>query len=658
MQQNYRSDIDGLRGLAVLSVVFFHSSIKPFEINFFSGGYLGVDIFFIISGYLITNIILYELKKNNEFNYLTFFERRSRRILPILFFAIIISLPLSYFVLSPTSLLDYSKSIFSAIFFYSNIRFISTDYYDFEAILKPLLHTWSLSVEAQYYFLYPFFLVFLFKNFKKYIIIIFLILIFCSLFYSNFLSSIDPSKNFYILTSRIWELFIGSIISIVQLLKPNKNKTYTYLQNFYSIFGISLILISIFNFNNQTPHPSFLTLIPVTGVVLVIYFSNQKYLATKILSNSLLTKTGLISYSFYIWHFIFFSLGKHGNFYFDKVSKKHILLILILSIFTYFFIEKPFRNRKFISFKKFLIIIFIAFSFIATSATFLINNYDKKNSQFKTLNEFIKSQIPKTLSIENKPCFASIDFCEYISNKDNKYVIIVGDSILEGITPSLKDELLSKGYNFISMNNSLCYFIPEFNSVIGDRQRIASNQICDYKYQELRLKKILSLPNSIIILGGLLPFENFQHYKNKKTKFEKKYLEYIDKLLANNYKIIQLVDILSYPENISEFLEKLIFRKQIISSVEKFKLNINLTISEKEFLENNKDQYALFDKIKNKNYVKISNKDIFCNKIIINECSFNDEEHLFIVDHLHYSNKGAQLISEKIINEIENFEKK
>ena len=316
MQQNYRSDIDGLRGLAVLSVVFFHSSIKPFEINFFSGGYLGVDIFFIISGYLITNIILYELKKNNEFNYLTFFERRSRRILPILFFAIIISLPLSYFVLSPTSLLDYSKSIFSAIFFYSNISFISTDYYDFEAILKPLLHTWSLSVEAQYYFLYPFFLVFLFKNFKRYIIIIFLILIFCSLFYANFLSSIDPSKNFYILTSRIWELFIGSIISIVQLLKPNKNKTYIYLQNFYSIFGISLILISIFNFNNQTPHPSFLTLIPVTGVVLVIYFSNQKYLATKILSNSLLTKTGLISYSFYIWHFIFFFIRKTWKFLF------------------------------------------------------------------------------------------------------------------------------------------------------------------------------------------------------------------------------------------------------------------------------------------------------------------------------------------------------
>ena len=658
MQNSYRIDIDGLRAIAVLSVVFFHSNIKPFEINFFSGGYLGVDIFFIISGYLITNIILNELKKNNKFRYLSFFEKRSRRILPILFFAIILSLPLSYFVLLPSNLLDYSKSLFSVIFFYSNIHFIASDYYDVEAILKPLLHTWSLSIEVQFYFLYPFFLVFLFKYFEKYITIIFSILIFLSIFYAHFLGSIDPSKNFYILTSRIWELFAGSMISIVQLSNPHKKNTYSNLENYYSIIGMCLILISIFYFDSKTLHPSLLTLIPAIGVVLVIYFSNQKYFVTKILSNRILTKIGLISYSFYIWHFIFFSLGKHSQIYFDKVSKKHILLILILSIITYYFIEKPFRNKKFISLKNFLIIIFFAISIIITSALYLINNYDKKNQQFNILNEFIKTQKPINLFKKNEPCFASLNFCEYIVNEDRKYVLMVGDSILETLSTDLKKNLLSKGYNFITMNNSLCYFSPEFNSIIRDRQRIASNQICDYKYQELRLKKIFSLPESIIILGGVLSVENFQHYEDNKIKFEKKYLEYINKLLINNYKIIQIVDVLEYPENISELLQKLTFKNQIIDSSEKFKLNINLSIPLNKFLEKNKEQYALFDRIKNKNYIKISNKDIFCNIIIESQCSFNDDKNLYIHDNVHYSNKGAQLLNEKIIAEIENFEKK
>ena len=656
MQNHYRPDIDGLRAIAVLSVVFFHSNIKPFEIDFFSGGYLGVDIFFVISGYLITRIILQELLGNrNKFSYLNFYERRARRLLPALFFIILISIPFAYFILLPQHLLDYAKSIFAAIFFLSNFHFIASDYYDVDAILKPLLHTWSLSVEEQFYILYPIFLVFLFKNFRKYLLNIFILFILLSIISAQILGIFDPSKNFYILTSRIWELFCGASISILQMSKTNKINKYSTIENLYSILGFTLVLLSIFFFDGKTLHPSFLTVIPVIGATLVIYFSHRDYLVTKCLSNKVLTKIGLVSYSFYLWHFIFFSLAKHAYIYYDKVSKKHIILILILSFISYYVIEKPFRDRKKISRQSLIIVLTSVFFLLIGSSFYLIKNYDKKNEQLKILNSFISNQIPKNLSIADEPCFALKNFCQYKAKNSNKYIFIVGDSILEGLSPNLKPRLIKEGYNVVIMNNSLCHFIPEFNSVVGDRQRIASNQICDYKYQELRLNKILSKPNSIILFGGILPFENFQHFKNKNISFEDHYRKFVNELLFKDFKIIQLTDALSYNENITEFLQKKSFKHNLIDSKKNIKLDFTLSITKEEFLKKNKRQHNLFSSIEHENYKRVSNSDIFCNIEKEGNCIFNDEKNLYIHDHTHYTKKGSVLINGQIIEAIKKF---
>jgi peptidoglycan/LPS O-acetylase OafA/YrhL len=647
---NYRSEIDGLRAIAVLSVIFYHSKIKFFEKNFFSGGYIGVDIFFVISGYLICLIIFSEIKSNERFNFFNFFERRIRRILPALFFIIFISLPFAYYILSPTYLLDYAKSTLASIFFFSNFYFIVEDYNSPASIFKPLLHTWSLSVEGQFYLFFPFFIIFIFKFFKKNFIEIILTILILSLISSHIYSSYNPSKNFYILTSRIWEFFLGAIIAIIHVSKNYLLRTRFLKNKFLPFIGIILLLFSIFFFNEQIPHPSFYTLIPLSGVALVIFCRGDNFI-NKILSHKILSSIGVISYSMYLWHYIIFSLGAHANLYHDKVSKKAILLTILLSIVTYFFIEKPFRNKKIISFKKLILFLLILLSIIVIFFFFIFYKSQRFSEKEKILNSFLKNQIPQELFKDKVSCFASNDFCHFKNINNKKTVFIVGDSLMEGLSSSLKDEILKLGLNVIVMNNSGCYFSPDFNSVIGDRQRVASNQICDFKYQNKRLKKILDFPESIIVFGGILDPESFKHHKYKNIDFYQNYKKNILELLSNNYKIIQITDNIIYKKNISELIRKKLFDENIIQNNDiKFDFFINIGIN--EFKKINQKNLNFFNEINHQNYHKISIFELFCNNQLKDKCSFNDEKDLFIHDTLHFTKKGSHMVNSSIIGKI------
>ncbi len=215
----YRPEIDGLRAIAVFSVIFYHANLVIFDKNFLSGGFLGVDIFFVISGYLITSIILREIYKTNNFSFINFYERRIRRIIPALFFVILCSLPFAYLILFMEPIIDFSKSIISSIFFISNIYFNFTGnvYGEEHTLLKPLLHTWSLSVEEQFYILFPIFLVITIRFFKKYLFFFLSIVFLISIGFSSYLSIYHPSFNFYQIFSRAFELLLGSLLSYYEL---------------------------------------------------------------------------------------------------------------------------------------------------------------------------------------------------------------------------------------------------------------------------------------------------------------------------------------------------------------------------------------------------------------------------------------------------------
>lgn len=336
----YRSEIDGLRALAVLPVILFHAG---FEL--FSGGYVGVDVFFVISGYLITSLLIVDLEKNS-FSISYFYERRARRLLPALFLVMFISSIAAWFLMMPAQLESFSKSLIAVSIFFSNFLFFSeTGYFELAAEEKPLLHTWSLAVEEQYYLLFPLFLFFIWKLGKKNIFLIILLISIMSLFVSEWGWRNSPSGNFFLAPSRAWEILAGSLAAITYKEHINKNN------EFLSIVGFLFILLSIFIFDQNTPFPSIYTLLPVIGTVLIILYGGKHTFISKVLSIKVIVTLGLMSYSAYLWHHPIFAYSRilMGDNLSTLIILFGIFATFILAFISWRFIEKPFRNKKIIS---------------------------------------------------------------------------------------------------------------------------------------------------------------------------------------------------------------------------------------------------------------------------------------------------------------------
>jgi peptidoglycan/LPS O-acetylase OafA/YrhL len=349
MNIKYRPEIDGLRAIAVVSVILYHSKITILGYQSFKGGFIGVDIFFLISGYLISSIILKELVTTGSFNFKYFYERRIRRILPVLLFVMLVSLPFAWMYLFPNKFIDYSKSILYSLGFISNFYFWYTgqEYGAESGLLKPFLHTWSLSVEEQYYIFFPIVLLFLFEYFKKYLIHFLIIIFFISLGLADWGSVNYPSLNFYALPTRVWEFLAGSILAYFEILLGHRSKNKTFVL-VLPILGLFLIGHTILFFNDKIPHPSFYTLSSIIGVCLIIWFSQKNEPVYKLLSSKLFVGIGVISYSLYLWHYPAFAFDKIIEFTpRDTLGKLSVILItILLSIVSYYFIELPARNKK------------------------------------------------------------------------------------------------------------------------------------------------------------------------------------------------------------------------------------------------------------------------------------------------------------------------
>jgi peptidoglycan/LPS O-acetylase OafA/YrhL len=631
MKLAYRPEIDGLRAIAVVSVILYHAQISIIGYQPFKGGFIGVDIFFVISGYLISSIILKELVTTGSFSLKNFYERRIKRILPALLFVILVSLPFAWIYLLPNSLMDFSKSILYSLGFSSNFYFHNTgqEYGAESGLLKPFLHIWSLSVEEQFYILFPIVLLITFNYFKKYLIHILMLGFVASLVLADWSSRNYPLLNFYILPTRAWELLAGSILAYFEITrgKRSENKTFNLV---LPTIGLLLIGYSILFFNNKMFHPSFYTLFPIIGACLIIWFSNKNEIITKILLTKLFVGIGLISYSLYLWHYPIFAFSLITDFAHLNLFKKLLLGIIIsaLSIFTYYFIERPARNKS----RKFIMII----SLIIITVLVIVNiNIIKKNGYRE------RFYISKNYELDNSKYREEMKNFEVNYNYDDysfkKNVLIVGNSHAEDIL-----KILSKT-NFADK----IYF-----NLASPKKRYA-----DYNFQIRYFYKFLTENKAII---DFYEEDFFNHLKKQydsadliilSSRYINDDLNIFDdliKILKKNNKRFIIFDN-AVEQNMRAGLNRLDY---YVYKYKKIPNENDLQKIEKDLLVDLKNTREINERIeliaKENDAFLIKREKIFCN-FILKKCPvITPEGYKIYWDYGHITEKGAEFFSRAI----------
>tara|TARA_B100000035_G_C21035212_1_gene570574 strand:- start:3799 stop:5715 length:1917 start_codon:yes stop_codon:yes gene_type:complete len=634
----YRPEIDGLRALAIVPVILFHAGFE-----WFKGGFIGVDVFLVISGYLITNIIVSEMAAD-KFSLLGFYERRARRILPPLFFVMLVCIPFALLWFTPNDLKDFGKSLVAVSTFSSNILFwLESGYFTNDASLKPLLHTWSLAVEEQFYIFYPIFLLLSWKMGLKKILNLLLVIFLASLIISHWGAFNSPQANFYLIITRVWEILLGVFVAFYLRNKIEKKANFNL--QALSILGFGMILFSIIFFDKTTPFPSLYALIPTLGTVLLISCLTPNTLLYRFFTIKPIVGIGLISYSAYLWHqpILAFSNYRLLESVSDYVLLMFCMISFLLAWFSWQFIEKPFRDKsKFSRTQIFRLSLFFILIFSCIGVAINLN---------------------KIIGYENDDLYVEWDkgvLCSYPTSgfkdilckkdlkiKKNKNVLIVGDSLLNASLAGLQDAA--------EKSNILLDAAPHWGCPALYRTTRINNGIIDKKCLKYN-KKIFEefLVNNKKRYDLVIFFSAFNGYlHNGKATFiepsacntrincNESFKKSIEKTINHmNQLEIRHIFIEQYPryEIIGSNLDPTRwkkFRKQIQMLRSKHEADSSLFF---EIMEQNKAEF-------------ISTANEFCDQIY---CSPYLDEEIIYINASHLSQKGSIYLSkfwQKIFNE-------
>lgn len=490
----YRREIDGLRAIAVIPVILFHAGLE-----LFGGGFVGVDIFFVISGYLITTIICSDLQQG-RFSFASFYERRARRILPALYFVLAASLPFAMAWLQPADLKSFFESFAAVSVFSSNLLFWKeSGYFDTASELKPLLHTWSLAVEEQYYVVIPIIICLLWRS-RKRLTVTFSLLGLASFVGAEWASTHSPSTAFYLLPTRAWELLVGALCAIY-LAAPGAKEISRSLRNIGSLIGLSMIAISILCFSKETPFPGVYALVPTLGASLIVLCARPDTVVGKALSVKLLVGIGLISYSAYLWHQPIFAFARHRSL--GEPSSMLFIgltaLSLLLACVSWRYVEAPFRAKGKIAGSW-----IFAMSAAGVCAIFTIGIYGRSNLSIETspsMSWATNGGIPQKLrgvSVNGVDCSGRDpeEACKINNGSYDKTLVVIGDSHARGMTQSIEPLLAQYKARMVDLTSSGCPLLPGLsvfsNGAVFNR--------CDPQYQEKRLSELRMLPPSTILL--------------------------------------------------------------------------------------------------------------------------------------------------------------
>jgi len=651
---DYRKDINGLRAIAVLSVIFFH-----LKLDWFSGGFLGVDIFFVISGYLITSIITNQIE-NGQFSLLTFFKKRILRIFPALFFMIVfICLPLAWLTLTPNVLLDFSKSIIYLIFFISNFYFWKNINYFNPENYNPILHTWSLSVEFQFYILIPLIIIFIINFNKKSLIYILLIIFITSLLMSHWAAYRHPSANFYFIFTRMWEFIAGYLVFYFC-----KDKLIRKLQNsfiisqIFSSLGFFILLFSFFYFNQSSPLPSLLALLPILGVFLIILFSKQNTSVYQILSSKFFTIVGYISYSLYLIHYpvIFFSeeIFEQNESYLFKFIM--LIVIFLLSYLSWKFIELPFKYNKENNKNRFLFIFLLSIILLILSTVGIYKKgYDTRFPDYYKLKETL-ARPARTECFDRRKTNEIRDWKCNLGEKNKKSNIFVfGDSHAFSFIDTIDLILKKKNVSADFLSESSCLPLLENYSIkkkelFSQRQKdcfLLNQKIFNY-IKENKINKVIFISAWPQSMTNYKPVHKNKKFAKKSTDKLLTIEDFKSRLFLTSkmYKDIgtDLIFIKNIPfQNLQDpgkFFLKNYKKKKFEKIIKKKSIN---TIDHDEY---QKDVNQIFHYFKNE--IKfIDAGKIFCDK---QKCYLGDINGVYYFDDNHLTVYGVKQLESILLN--------
>ena len=629
MKNFYRAEIDGLRAIAIVAVIIYHAEIAIGSFKVFTGGYLGVDIFFVISGYIITKIIIKEFNEG-KFNIKFFFYRRIRRIFPVLLLVAIATILLGWYVLVPTSLIQLSESIISSLFFSSNFYFNYSDqiYGNDNGLIKPFLHTWSLSIEEQFYIFFPFILIFCLKK-KSYNLINYILIL---SFISTFTFLVAPKENFYFIYSRAWELIIGTFICIHEE-KFKKIKYFSSNLHILKIISILLLFFCMIIFDNKTAHPSYFTIFPIILISILMIEDDKKKLVDKLLSLKIIVFIGLISYSLYLWHYPIFAFTRITEFASGDIFKKLLILISLITIssLSYYLVEKPIRNIKKIS-KKILYTILITLFLILFICLNIISNNGYSQRFENILKEYSYEMDNEVLQKNSKKFL----YKNYFDNNKSQNVLVMGDSHSIGIFNSffLNQDLFIE-YEFAWRRLEIQAFQQnkkflntlEINKKIKTTRETLNSQA--FKESDV---VVLSYRFSEKGTDGLKELINLLK-KNKK--------KIILMSQTNEYKTYSGI----YSTEYDNFIKKKIKIKSKVNEIDLVELMEKLYAEKKDFKDLN-DELKKIASIQNIKF--FSKQKYLCNDDSYQCLVINDEGKKIFFDYGHLSLSGSKYVGERL----------
>lgn len=650
--------------------MIYHAEIIVSGRNWLGGGFLGVDIFFVISGYLISKILLSELYETGSVNFRSFYERRARRILPMLFAVILASFPFAWNLLLPDDFEEFCNSIMSAVFFSSNFFFYlnATEYGADSALLKPFLHTWSLGIEEQFYIVFPVLLIGLYTYLRKHVLAICVALLLMSLLFAAYMSTENTDLNFYLPASRAWELLVGTVLAYLEI-KHGRTQRSTKSQVF-PVVGLCLITFSLFLFGPYTLHPGFATLMPVIGVALIIGFSSGDGFVDRLLASRPLVGMGLISYSAYLWHYPIFAFSRISNSEPSVVDKIWwVSLTLVLSIASYFWVEQPFRKKQFLRGK--LRVVGMLFVLFIVGGLHMASSYSARTKALMpailTHEEF--SQNPwVSLTHNGTNCYNNR--CVFLNDNSSSWIQLVGDSHMASLQSDLLSRLRARA-NVVSWTRGGCW--PIFGED-RDFEHAAVYGICGAESQQQRFDEIMEVENSTIVLSARLPLylsrlgfdnqeggvetfngDNAYHgefeTREDAAAFRVAVADSVRRLLVGGHTVILVYPIPEVGWNVPKKI--VADMPSRLREVANWLKSNPITTSYDVYVERSKEAFGILDSVEHENLHRVYPHEAFCDNQIEGRCVTHDNEHLFYADEGHPSYKGAEMINDQIMVEIE-----